>query len=100
MNDKEKFAAEYSCQCFLKQGFSLQAKDCKIDKGSLSIVKVMFEKDASLNQIDGLVIPKPGSFDGSYVAVGTWNITFFVAQGKGRSFKRDFTRINSATKNL
>ena len=100
MNDKEKFVEEHSCQCFSKQGFSLQAKDCKIDKASLSIVKVMFEKDASLNQIDGLVIPKPGSFNGSFVAAGTRNIIFFVAQGKGRSFERDRTCINSATKNL
>ena len=58
----------------------------------------MFEKDASLNQIDGLVIPKPGSFDGSYVATGTCNINFFVTSGKGRSFKCDRTCINNATK--
>ena len=40
-------------------------------------MKVMFEKDDSLNQIDGLVIPTPGSFDGSYVAAGPRNIIFF-----------------------
>ena len=37
----------------------------------------MFEKDDSLNQIDGLVIPMPGSFDGLYVAAGPRNIIFF-----------------------
>ena len=58
----------------------------------------MFEKDASLNQINGLVIPKSGSFDGSYVAAGTCNIIFFVTPGKGRSYKRDRTCINNATK--
>ena len=54
----------------------------------------MFEKDASLNQINGLVIPKPGSFDGSYVAAGTCNIIVFVTP---RSYKRDRTCINNAT---
>ena len=58
----------------------------------------MFEKDASLNQIDGLVIPKPGSFDDSYVSAGTCNTIFFVTPGKGRSFKCDHTCINNATK--
>ena len=57
----------------------------------------MFEKDASLNQINGLVIPKPWSFDGSYVAAGTCNIIFFVTPSKGRSYKRDRTCINNAT---
>ena len=58
-------------------------------------MKVTFEKDASLNQ---LVIPKPGSFDGSYVAAGTCNIIFFVTPSKGRSFKRDRTCISNPTK--
>ena len=58
-------------------------------------MKVTFEKDASLNQ---LVIPKPGSFDGSYVAAGTCNIIFFVTPSKGRSFKCDRTCISNPTK--
>ena len=58
----------------------------------------MFEKDDSLNQIDGLVIPTPGSFDGSYVAAWPRNIVFFVTAGKGRLFKCDHTCINNATK--
>ena len=65
MNDKEEFVGEYSSQCSSKQGLSLSAKDCKIDKVPLSILEVMFEKAASLIQTDGLVIPKPGSSDGS-----------------------------------
>ena len=73
-------------------------KDGKIDKVSLNIVKVVLEKDASSNQIDRLVIPKPGSFDDSYVAAGTWNIILFVTPGKGRSFKCDLTCINNVTK--
>ena len=36
----------------------------------------MFEKDASLNQIDGLAIPKSGSFDGWYIVAGTCNNFF------------------------
>ena len=58
----------------------------------------MFENDVSLNQIDGLVTPKPGSFDGFDIAVGTCNIIFFVTPGKGRSFKCDRTCNNNATK--
>ena len=44
MNDKEKFVEEYASQCSSKHGLSLSAKDCKINKGPLSILKVMFEK--------------------------------------------------------
>ena len=82
MNDKEEFVEEYASQCSVKQGFSLSAKDCKIDKGPLSILEVMFEKTASLIQTDGLIIPKPGSSDGSYVVAGTCNRIFFVTQVK------------------
>ena len=49
---------EYLSQCSSKQGLLLLAKDCKIDKVPLSILEVMFEKAASLIQIDALVIPK------------------------------------------
>ena len=59
-----------------KQGLSLSAKDYKIDKVPLSILEVMFEKAASLIQVDGLVILKPGSSDGSYVVAGTCNRIF------------------------
>ena len=82
MNDKEEFVEEYASQCSSKQGLSLSAKDCKIDKGPLSILEVMFEKAASLIQTDGLVIPKPGSSDGSYVVAGTCNRIFCVTLGK------------------
>ena len=58
----------------------------------------MFEKDDSLNQIDGLVIPTPGSFDGLYVAAGPRNIIFFVTTGKGWLFKCDGSCISNATK--
>ena len=50
-------------------------------------MKVMFEKAASLNQIDGLVIPKQGSFDGSYVAAGAYSIIFFVIPGEEGSIR-------------
>ena len=99
MNDKEEFVEEYASHCSSKQGLSLSAKDCKIDKGPLSILEVMFEKAASLIQTDGLVIPKPGSSDGSYVVAGTCNRIFCVTPGKGGSFKCDRTCINS-TKNI
>ena len=82
MNDKEEFVEEYASQCSLKQGLSLSAKDCKIGKGPLSIIEVMFEEAASLIQTDRLVIPKPGSSDGSYVAAGTCNRFFCVTPGK------------------
>ena len=82
MNDKEEFAEEYASQCSSKQGLSLSTKYCKIDKGPLSILEVMFEKAASLIQTDGLVIPKPGSSDGSYVVAGTCNRIFCVTPGK------------------
>ena len=48
MNDKEEFVEEYSNQCLSKQGLSLLAKDCNIDKVPLSVPEVMFEKAASL----------------------------------------------------
>ena len=64
INDKEEFVEGYASQCSSKQGLSLSAKDCKIDKGPLSILEVMFEKAASFIQTDGLVIPKPGCSDG------------------------------------
>ena len=57
----------------------------------------MFEKAAYLIQTDGLVIPKPGSSDGSYVVAGTCNRIFCVTPGKGGSFKCDRTCINSTT---
>ena len=74
---------------------SLSAKDCKIDKVPLSILEVMFEKAASLTQSDGLVIPKPGFSDGSYVVAGTCNRIFCVTPGKGGSFKCDRACVNS-----
>ena len=55
----------------------------------------MFEKAASLIQVDGLVILKPVYSDGSYVVAGTCNRIFCVTPGKGGSFKCDRTCINS-----
>ena len=48
MHDKEEFFEEHSSQFSSKQGLSLSAKECKIDKVPLSIMEVMFEKAASL----------------------------------------------------
>ena len=79
MIDKEEFGEKYVSQCSSKQDLSLSAK---IDKGPLSILEVMFEKASSLIQTDGLVIPKPGSSDGSYVVAGTCNRIFCVTPGK------------------
>ena len=73
----KKNASQFS----LKQGLSLSAKDCKID-GPPSILEVMFEKTASLIQTDGLLIPKPGSSNGSHVVAGTCNRIFGVTRGK------------------
>ena len=81
----------------MKQGLSLSTKDCKIDKFPLSILEVMFEKASSLIQTDGLVIPKPGSSDGSYLVAETYNRIFYVKLGKGGSFKCDRTCTNSTT---
>ena len=53
------------------KGLPLSAKNCKIDKVPLSILETMFENAASLNQTDGLVIPKSGSSDSLYVVAGT-----------------------------
>ena len=97
MNDKEEFVEEYSSQCSLKQGLSLSATDCKIDKVPLSILEVMSEKVASLIQTNGLVTPKPGSSDGSYIVAGICNRIFCATPVKGGSFKRDRTCINSTT---
>ena len=47
----------YASQCSSKQGLWLSPEDCKIDKVRLSILEVMFEKDASLIQTNGSVIP-------------------------------------------
>ena len=93
MNDKEEFVEEYSSQCSSKQGLSLSAKECKIDKVPLSILEVMFEKAASLIQTDALVFPNPWS---SVVAV-TCNRTFCLTPSKGGTFKCDSTCINSTT---
>ena len=57
----------------------------------------MFEKASSLIQTDGLVIPKPGSSDGSYLVAETYNRIFYVKLGKGGSFKCDRTCTNSTT---
>ena len=94
MNDKEEFFEEYASQCSSKHGLSLSAKDCKIDKVPLSILEAMFEKAASLTQTDGLVIPKPGFSDGSYVVAGTCNRIFCVTPGKEGSFKCDRACVN------
>ena len=61
----------------------LSAKDCKIDKVSLSILEVISEKVAFLIQTDGLVILKSGSSDGSYIVAGTCNRIFCVTPEKG-----------------
>ena len=82
MNDKEEFVEEYASHCSSKQGLSLSAKDCKIDKGRLIRLEVMFEKASSLIQTDGLAVPKPGSSDGSYVVAGTCNRIFCLTPGK------------------
>ena len=82
MNDKEEFVEEYASQYLSKQGLSLSSKNCKIDKGPLSILEVTLEKAASLIQTDELVIPKLGSSDGSYVVAGTCNRIFCVTPGK------------------
>ena len=95
MNYKEEFFEEYTGQCSSKQGLSLSAKDCKIDKVPLSILEAMFEKAAFLTQTDGLVIPKPGFSDGSYVVAGTCNRIFCVTPGKEGSFKCDRACVNS-----
>ena len=76
MNDKN-LSKNIRANAFLHKLCRCKRKIVKIDRVSLSIVKVMFEKDDSLNQIDGLVIPMPGSFDGLYVAAGPRNIIFF-----------------------
>ena len=86
---KKKLSRNIRGNVFRSKVCRCKRKICKIDKVSLSIVKVIFT-------IDGLVIP--GSFDGSYFAAGKWNIIFFVTQGKGRSFKCDRTCINNAPK--
>ena len=61
------------------------------------MLEVMFEKASSLIQTDGLVIPKPGSSDGSYLVTETCNRIFCVKSGKGGSFKCDRTCTNSTT---
>ena len=61
------------------------------------MLEVMFEKASSLIQTDGLVIPKPGSSDGSYLVAETCNRIFCVKSGKGGSFKCDRTCTNSTT---
>ena len=76
MNDKEELVEEYSSQCLSKQGLSLPAKDCKIDKVPLSILELMFGKAAFFIQTNGLVIPKPGNSDRSYIIAGTCNRIF------------------------
>ena len=98
INIKEEFVEEYaSHQWSLKQGLTLSTKDCKIDKVPLCILEAMFEKASSLLQTDGLVFPKPGSSDGSYVVAETCNRTFCVNPGKGGLFKCDSTCIDSST---
>ena len=44
MNDKEEFVEEYVSKCSSKQILPLSAKDCKIDKVPLSILKVCLKK--------------------------------------------------------
>ena len=82
MNDKEEFLQEYLSHYSSKQGLSLSAKYCKIDKVPLNILEVMLEKAASLIQTDGSVILKPGSSNVSYIVAGKCNRIFCVTPGK------------------
>ena len=68
-----------------------------IKKNLLRSIQASVHRNKVLIQTDGLVIPKSGSSDDSYIVTATCNRIFCVTPGKGGSFKCDGTCINSTT---
>ena len=60
---------------------------------SLHVLQIMFEKAKCLLQKKGLVVPKPGATDGSYIATGSVNNVYIVTSGKVNSLKCDRAHI-------
>ena len=62
------------------------------------VLKIMSEKAKSLLQKKGLVVPKPGATDRSYIVAGSANNVYTVTPGKGNSLKCDRSCINAKSK--
>ena len=64
----------------------------------MPVLQIMFEKAKYLLHKKGLVVPKPGATDGSYIVAGNANNVYTVTPGKGNSLKCDRARVNAKSK--
>ena len=61
----------------------------------LPALQIMFEKAKCFLQKKGLVVPKFGATDRSYIVVGSANNVYTVTPGKGNTLKYDRACINA-----
>jgi len=77
-----------------KKGLSITAKDSNITSIPFVVLELMFQEASDLLQIEGMVIPKPGSTNSSYIVGGKANNIYSVTPGKGNSLKCKRSCIN------
>eukprot|EP00794_Sanderia_malayensis_P010347 gene10347-11424_t len=86
-NDKESpqdetFEKEPRC-------LEITASRCGIKNVPLPILQTISEKASKIVSSQGLVVPQPGSTNGSYIVAGYSNKIFIVTPGKGGSLSCD-----------
>ena len=77
---------------------SIAPENSGIKTVPMPVLQIMFEKAKYLLQKKGLVVPKPGATDGSYIVAGNANNVYTVTPGKGNSLKCDRARVNAKSK--
>ena len=76
----DELFAEQELRSTLKLSIAPENSGIKIV--SLPVLQITFEKAKCLLQKKGLVVPKPGATDGSYIAAGSANNVYTVTTGK------------------
>eukprot|EP00794_Sanderia_malayensis_P009403 gene9403-10391_t len=76
----------------------ITASRCGIENVPLPILQTIFDKVSKLVSSQGLVVPQPGSTNGSYIVAGYSNKIFIVTPGKGGSLSCDRSCTNKSTK--
>ena len=64
----------------------------------MPVLQIMFEKAKYLLHKKGLVVPKPGATDGSYIVAGNANNVYTVTPRNGNSLKCDKACVNAKSK--
>ena len=77
---------------------SIAPENSGIKTVPMPVLQIMFEKAKYLLQKKGLVVPKPGATDGSYIVAGNANNVYTVTPRKGNSLKCDKACVNAKSK--